>query len=271
MTNGVMTLPLLSGGVFTTEKVTIVSSSHGSSVCTRPMNIFFLSADPRTAAQSHCDRHVVKMILESTQLLWTAQHVIAGEHDLTLDLSADAPTTATGQRGYKPTHRNHPCAIWARATLGNYRWLCALAAALLDEYHYRYSNRQTEPKPHACESHVAWLTAHPPAQLLLAPNQGMTLPALAMPDRFKISPSPTACYKAFYLGEKRERGLLTYTRRAPPHWVAGKDGVRWRFLTSVRPTSVCPTTPKTTAPSKDGSCRHQHTSNSLPEVARTPI
>lgn len=221
------------------------------------MNIFFLSADPRTAAQSHCDRHVVKMILESTQLLWTAQHVIAGERGLDLTLT-DVPMTAAGQRGYKPTHRNHPCAIWARATLGNYRWLCALAAALIDEYHYRYP---AGPKHHACEAHVAWLTAHPPGQLLLAPNQGMTLPALAMPDHFKCSPSPTACYKAFYLGEKRERGLLTYTRRAPPHWAAGKDGVQWRLST----------TPKTTAPSKDGSCRHQHTSNSSPEVARTPI
>jgi hypothetical protein len=216
------------------------------------MNIFFLSANPVRAAQYHCDRHVVKMILESTQLLWTAQHVVTGTQ---LDLR-DAPTTASGQRGYKPTHRNHPCAIWTRETLGNYRWLCALATALIDEYHYRYP---TGPKTHACEPHVAWLTAHPPAPLLEA-NKPATLPALAMPDIYKIGPSPTACYKAYYLGDKQERGLLTYTRREPPPFAA--DVAIHRRL---------PPSAKTTAPSKDRSCPHQLTSNSSPVVVRTRI
>jgi hypothetical protein len=181
------------------------------------MNIFFLSHDPTVAAQSHCDRHVVKMILESTQLLWTAQHVLAGERGL--DLGDDVPTTASGQRGYKPTHRNHPCAIWTRQTLGNYRWLCALAAALIAEYHYRYPHSANKYAKHACEPHVTWLTANPP-RVLVAANQPMTMPPLAMPDVFKGHLSPTACYKAYYLGDKRERGLLVYTRREPPHWVA---------------------------------------------------
>lgn len=176
------------------------------------MNIFALSMNPRQAAQWHCDRHVVKMLLESAQLLWTAQHVAAGP---TLDLTG-APTTRDGRRqGYKPTHKNHPCAIWARATLGNYMWLCALATALAEEYHYRYPAAPA----HACEAHIAWLTAHPPP----LPAKGVRMPVLAMPDEYKISPNPTTCYRAYYLGNKKERGLLTYKRREPPHWVVANN------------------------------------------------
>lgn len=215
------------------------------------MNIFFLSVDPTKAAQAHCDRHVVKMILESTQLLWTAQHLLAATAiaDETMPL-----TKTSGQRGYKPTHAKHPCAIWTRATLGNYRWLCALATALITEYHYRWPHGRT----HACEPHVAWLTANPPMTLLRA-AQPMTPPALAMPDLYKISPSPTACYKAYYLGQKYERGLLTYTHRDPPHWA-----------THVAIHRRLPSEPKTTTHSKDRSCRRQPTSNSSPVVAKTP-
>jgi hypothetical protein len=175
------------------------------------MNIFALSLNPRQAAQWHCDRHVVKMLLESTQLLWTAQHVTWGDR---LDL-ASAPTTRSGRQGYRPTHKNHPCAIWIRTTLANYMWLCALAAALAEEYHYRYP---TAPA-HACEVHVTWLTAHPPP----LPPGALTWPALAMPVEYKISPNPTTCYRAYYLGDKQERGLLQYTRRETPHWVVAND------------------------------------------------
>lgn len=169
------------------------------------MNIFFLSMDPTRAAQWHCDKHVVKMILESTQLLWTTQHVVLGDR---LDLT-DAPTTKTGARGYRPTHRNHPCAIWARATVANYKWLCALAAALVAEYHYRYP----AAGPHACEPHLAWLQDHPPP----LPEGSLTWPALAMPPEYKISPNPTACYRAYYIGAKMD--FLTYTHRDLPPWL----------------------------------------------------
>ena len=56
------------------------------------MNIFVLSKNPQIAAHLHCDKHVVKMILETAQLLYSAHPVIPG--------------------GYKRTHVNHPCAVW---------------------------------------------------------------------------------------------------------------------------------------------------------------
>ena len=42
------------------------------------MNIFYLHNDPQIAAQMHCDKHVVKMILEYAQLLSTAHHELDG-------------------------------------------------------------------------------------------------------------------------------------------------------------------------------------------------
>lgn len=70
------------------------------------MNIFILDTNPKIAAQYHVDKHVVKMILETAQLLCSA-HWLNG---------SEAP--------YKLTHKNHPCAIWTRECVENYNWLC---------------------------------------------------------------------------------------------------------------------------------------------------
>ena len=43
------------------------------------MNIFYLDRDPVIAAQMMCDKHVVKMILESAQMLSTAHRVLDGD------------------------------------------------------------------------------------------------------------------------------------------------------------------------------------------------
>ena len=88
------------------------------------MNIFYLSSCPVDAASFHCDKHVVKMILEYAQLLSTAHHVLDGD---------DAPEGI-----YKCTHKNHPSAVWARETNNNYRWLYDLFLELGKEYTYRY-------------------------------------------------------------------------------------------------------------------------------------
>ena len=71
------------------------------------MNIFYLNSDPERAAQLQYNKHVVKMILESAQLLCSA-HIM-------LDSEIDVP--------YKLTHKNHPSAIWTRQSRSNYAWL----------------------------------------------------------------------------------------------------------------------------------------------------
>ena len=86
------------------------------------MNIFYLSRDPVEAAQVQCDRHVVKMILETAQLLSTAHVELDGE-----------------QVAYKATHRNHPSAVWVRSSLDHYEWTVYHLEALGREYERRYS------------------------------------------------------------------------------------------------------------------------------------
>ena len=71
------------------------------------MNIFYLNSDPVVAAEKQYNKHVVKMILESAQLLCSAHHM--------LDSEIDVP--------YKLTHKNHPSAVWTRRSLQNYAWL----------------------------------------------------------------------------------------------------------------------------------------------------
>ena len=78
------------------------------------MNIFYLNKDPEIAAQMHCDKHVVKMILESAQMLSTAHRILDGDD------------IANSKGLYKMTHKNHPCNIWVRKNNENYEWLWSL-------------------------------------------------------------------------------------------------------------------------------------------------
>lgn len=167
------------------------------------MNIFFLHTNPRKCARWHCDKHVVKMLLETCQLLYTSHWVVDGA------LSESAPVrVGTTQRGYKSSHINHPCAKWVRASRLHYAWLSSLGLELLREYKFRYGG-----KSHACAPHIEWLDAHPPIGLL---NTEWTEPPRAMPDAYK-SGDPVASYRRYYIGEKSH--FLAYTRRGRPHWL----------------------------------------------------
>lgn len=86
------------------------------------MNIFFSDSDPVIAAQNLDDKRVVKMILESAQMLCCALHLNQASH----------------LAKYKLTHSNHPSNLWARATDANYDWLLQHFKALCDEYTHRY-------------------------------------------------------------------------------------------------------------------------------------
>lgn len=93
------------------------------------MNIFVTYSCPVLSAQALDNKRVIKMILETAQMLSTAMHIVG------------APGTV-----YKATHANHPCSVWAHETQGNYQWMLDHFIALLDEYGYRYN------KVHACEN-----------------------------------------------------------------------------------------------------------------------
>lgn len=86
------------------------------------MNIFVLSYDPKQAAKYQCDKHVVKMCLESTQLLCTVAHLLNKDVDGL----------------YKKTHANHPCTVAVKESVHLRSWLIDHTAALFKEYTYRY-------------------------------------------------------------------------------------------------------------------------------------
>jgi hypothetical protein len=160
------------------------------------MNIFVLSRCPRLAARLHCDKHVVKMILETAQLLYSAHHVLG--------------TPELPEGAYKKTHANHPCALWVRESRANYLWLAELGLELCKEYQYRYG----EHKIHKTERHLLWLKANAP----VLPDGEATPFRQAMPDEYK-HPDAVQAYRTYYLEVKVARGIVKYTRRERPDFL----------------------------------------------------
>jgi hypothetical protein len=139
------------------------------------MNIFYLDHNTTKCAQYHNDKHVVKMILETAQLLCGAHWATGGT----------AP--------YKPTHLNHPCAIWTRTNIENYKWLCDLGIKLCWEYNKRYL------KTHKTYDIILWCCDNPPSLM----NGKFFDPPMAMPDVCKIGNNVILSYRNYYMMEKR--------------------------------------------------------------------
>lgn len=182
------------------------------------MNIFYLDDDPALAAQQHCDRHVVKMILETAQILSTVWHKLAPD-SVIMDwrVSADHPygeikhlhVELCGNRIYKPTHINHPAVEWACTYGGNYLWLYRLGMYLLEEYTYRYG------RIHACTPVMRALELLPPP---LASTESTYCDGfIIMPNEYAAD-DVISSYRNYYRVAKEN--LLTYTRRQPPEWLS---------------------------------------------------
>jgi len=156
------------------------------------MNIFVLSKDPCEAAKMQCDKHVVKMILESTQLLSTALW-LNNEHG-----------------PYKPTHVRHPCTLWTAKSLSNWLWLHTHAQALSKEYTFRYA------KIHACDKIISNMTKPTTINDL-----GLTPWAQAMPKQYK-NDDVVKAYRTYYIKDKVH--LAAWRRnRPPPIWWSTVD------------------------------------------------
>lgn len=166
------------------------------------MNIFFLHKNAKTCAQYHCDRHVVKMILEYAQLLSTAHRVIDGQL-VGKRWVLPEPLESTL---YKATHINHPSAIWARSGLQQYNWLYDLFAACLDEYSHRYG------KVHASDR-LRQPLFNAPIKITIT---DWTDPTPAMPDEYKVAGDSIKSYHNYYIGSKRE--MSRWTNREMPLW-----------------------------------------------------
>lgn len=153
------------------------------------MNIFYLDRDIDKCVQAHCNKHVVKMILESAQLLSSVHH-----------------STGTGnEQMYKLTHKNHPDAVWARSSLGNYEYLISLAILLGEEYTFRYG------RIHKSVGIIERLP-YPSG----VPDGLFADPPKCVHDDFKGIEDTVEAYRAYYCRDKAY--MCTWLRRPVPEW-----------------------------------------------------
>jgi len=149
------------------------------------MNIFVLDSDPTIAAKYQCDKHIVKMCLETAQLLCS--------------VFSSAP--------YKRTHYNHPCSVWTRESLGNYQWLISHGESLCKEYTNRYG------KVHKSQSVIEWCSSH--KDELIFKNNRLTQHPLCMPDECKTE-SVVESYRSYYIRYKKD--FAVWKNVEIPYW-----------------------------------------------------
>jgi hypothetical protein len=161
------------------------------------MNIFFLDRNLTKCAQAHCDKHVNKMILEGAQLLSSAHHMTNPE-------AANIPDM------YRLTHKNHPDAIWVRASINHYLYLLDLMEALNEEAQWRYGHGKVHVSLDKAKS---W----PFPDL---PDVKFVDPPKCVHDDFKGIPDAIDAYRAYYCRDKAP--IASWTKRQPPDWFIKK-------------------------------------------------
>lgn len=179
------------------------------------MNIFYVDTCPATAAQSLVDKHCVKMILESAQLLSTAHRVLDGVETMGKSVTGrnakrwilpDARETVL----YSATHINHPSAVWCRNSIENYNWLVDHMFALMAEYTYRYE------KVHKVQGELSYMLQSPPHNLH---QYDWTDMPSCMSAEYIISDDPIINYRNYY--NKGKTRMFSWKKRNPPKWIYG--------------------------------------------------
>lgn len=163
------------------------------------MNIFYLDEDINKCVEYHCDRHVVKMTVESIQMLASAYYLQHGFNkkykdleDSEIQLMKEVFKGFPRSNIYRISHPHHPSTQWAAASINNWNWLLELGMCLSKEFTIRYN------KIHATQPRYEWMKNNPPKNLS---NNPWTHPPLAMPDIYKTS-NHVEAYRNFYVNEK---------------------------------------------------------------------
>lgn len=189
------------------------------------MNIFILSEEReplvhyQQQAQYHIDKHVVKMIAESTQMLVT---VLAAQprHLKQLDKLASWPHIADNLpcKPLSASTTKHPCTGWTASRIEHFNYLACLALQLCHEHRYRY--------PLSAEhAYMPWLQALV-STLTVDFNLG---PTAALPTQFAIAvkdankrsiaadhANALDTYRRYYVRDKRS--FATWKKRMKPMW-----------------------------------------------------
>lgn len=162
------------------------------------MNIFFTSVCPKESAQNLCQRHIIKMILESAQMLSTAHR----------ECGTSVPLTLL----YKSTHKNHPSSVWVRKSVHHYFWLYSHFCSLCDLY------TSNTGKVHKTDTKLREVLAIHPSVLPLP----FRLPPMCMPDEFK-SDNVCKSYQTYLTNkyqewQTRDKPLKVIYPHGSPSW-----------------------------------------------------
>ena len=178
------------------------------------MNIFFLSLNASECASLYCNQHVTKILLEITQMLYTAWHASGEEFH--------PPRSKSGRRGYLPAHKNHPMCMWVRYSSSTYAFAAKLGMALAAEYNTRFK------KCHACTKHIVWLHTHVPSRFQGAKSPTayygkMGIPQCMPPEHY--DPDPVVAYRSYYTTKRIRLQSTTMLIHDFQEWVSKKEGV----------------------------------------------
>lgn len=170
---------------------------------TAPMNIFILDKDPAIAARMLCDKHIVKMTLESAQMLCIlARYYHTGKECDEAGL-------------YKSTHEKHPCQLWLREHPDNWAWLwhhiCALNSSWRLRFKHDEDHKSFDVATHAAcllQKHfdMMWVKPHSPTPFVQC-----------MPDIYKVPGDAVTAYRRYYVGEKLK--FAKWTNASEPEWI----------------------------------------------------
>ena len=177
------------------------------------MNIFYLHKEPEVSARLHCDKHVVKMIIEYAQMLSTAHRMVDGEQYYGLSKNGRRiarwrhPNSNLENVLYKASHINHPSAVWVRENAIQYQYMYDLFVALCDEYTYRYG------KVHMTDSKLRDVLNNIPDKMPLGEWRE---PPQAMPDDVKSESSLDAYHKYY---REYKKSFAKWTNREVPQFM----------------------------------------------------
>ena len=162
------------------------------------MNIFFIDKCPVMSAIQLCDKHVVKMVLETAQMCSTAMHYWDQAKHM--------------EHVYKSAYVNHPMTVWVRDNVHNLAWAVIHGLSIGREYTYRYGKNHKSTKVleeiNDVLTDMAWGDVHSFAL--------HTTPPQCMPDQFKCDDYVEA-YRNYYRTDKAH--ILQWTGRPTPEWI----------------------------------------------------
>ena len=165
------------------------------------MNLFYLEEDPETCAQSHCNKHVPKMVVETAQLLCNVHHlletkdVVKAESEGEGEKEKEKTKKAIPYKYSRSGHTKLAPMQWLLQSKTNYRWAVKLGLALSEVYTQRFGGKR-----HKTHAVLEWLRENEPENL---EDIGFTRPLCAMPDEYKHPDgNPIESYRKYYVYDK---------------------------------------------------------------------